>query len=248
VARLFFSFLFFPLSSGKYHRDENHNYIIPLACHLKNNMSTPSASKFDLRPMHKNDYDQVVSLLTSSFFRDEPITRCLQVTNTLEFTTRTVTHCLQEGCSFVAYDTQTNQVVAVCLNETERRDQQHEVDEPDEKLHFVFELFGQVHKEQTIFDRMHCDVLLHIFILSVDQVARGHGLATRLIAKSIEHGKHLRVDGAFAEATNVYSLKCFQQQQFKAVNELKYIEYSPERLATMTDPNYDRCYLVTLKF
>lgn len=198
--------------------------------------------------MHKDDYDQAVSLLTSSFFRDEPITRCLQATNNLEFTTRTLTRCLQDGCSFVAYDTETNQIVAICLNEIEQRDQQHELDEPDEKLRFAFELFGHIHKEQTIFDRMHCDKLLHIFMISVDQVARGHRLAARLIEKSIEHGKQLQLNGAFAEATNLYSLKCFQQQQFKTVDELIYTEYSPERLATMTDPNYDRCYLVTLKF
>ena len=184
----------------------------------------------------------------NSFFRDEPVTRCLQVTNTLQFSQETVDYCVQEQRSFVAYDTETNRVVAMCLNAVERSDHRGEINEPNEKLRFLFELCDQLHKKQTVFDRMNADVLLHIFIICVEQDARGHGLATQLIAKSVEHGKELQLHGAYSEVTNVYSLNCFQKQHFQIVDELKYVEYSPERLAPMTDPNYDRCYLVTLKF
>ena len=42
-------------------------------------------------------------------------------------------------------------------------------------------VFAHTHERQTIFDRMKCDVLLHIFIDSMDQLVREHGLAVRLI-------------------------------------------------------------------
>ena len=198
--------------------------------------------------MRDDDQDQVVSLLTNSFFRDEPIARCLQLTDTLEFVTDTVKHCVQDGCSFVAYDTQTNRIVGACLNEIERRDPRQGSKKSYGGVDFIMELFVHMQAKETIFDRMKCDVLLHIFVLSVDQVARGHGLAARLIAKSIEQGKELHLPGAYSEASNFFSLRCFQQNHFNIVDEVKYTDYNPERLATMIHPHYDRCYLLSLKF
>jgi ribosomal protein S18 acetylase RimI-like enzyme len=172
----------------------------------------PESSKFEIRPMREDDYNQVLSLLTNSFFHDEPITRCLQVTDTLEFSKNTITGCLQDQCSFVTYDTETNQIVALCLNEIIEKNSKHEINESDEKIRFILQLFADVNKKLNIFDQLNANILLHIFIINVDKIARGHGLASRLISKSIEYAKELKIDGAYAEVTNVYSLNCFKQQ------------------------------------
>jgi ribosomal protein S18 acetylase RimI-like enzyme len=207
----------------------------------------PGPSKFEIRPMREDDYNQVLSLLTNSFFHDEPIARCLQVTDPLEFSKNTFHGCLQDQCSFVAYDTETNQIVALCLNEIIEKNSKREINESDEKMRFVLQLIEDMHTKLNIFDQLNANILLHMFIISVDKIARGHGLASRLISKSIEYAKELNIDGTYAEATNIYSLNCFKQQQFDILDELKYLDYNPERLANLNDHMYDRCYLVGRK-
>ena len=206
------------------------------------------SSKFNFRLMHEADYDQVLFLFINSFLRDEPITQCLHVTETSEFAKTIINDCLKHQCSFVAYDIETNQIVAICLNEIIQKNIKQENIEFDEKFRFIFQIFIEMHKKLNIFDQLNADTLLHIFIIDVDKTARGHGLATQLISKSIEYGKELKLDGAYAEATNVYSLNCFKKQQFEIFEELKYLDYNAERLANLNDQMHDRCYLVGRKF
>jgi ribosomal protein S18 acetylase RimI-like enzyme len=207
-----------------------------------------SSSKYDIRLMHHDDYDQVFSLLANSFFLDEPLARCLQMTETSEFAKDIINGCLRDQCSFVAVDTQTNQIVAMNLNEIIHRNMEHEPIDYDEPIIFLFQLLDHVHEKSNIFDRLNTDKLLHIFIINVDKTARGHGLASHLISKSIEYAKELKLEGAYAEATNLYSLNCFKQQQFQVLDELIYVDYDSERLANLNGPYDDRCYLVTRKF
>jgi GNAT superfamily N-acetyltransferase len=114
-------------------------------------------------------------------------------------------------------------------------------------MRFVLQLIEDMHTKLNIFDQLNANILLHMFIISVDKIARGHGLASRLISKSIEYAKELNIDGTYAEATNIYSLNCFKQQQFDILDELKYLDYNPECLANLNDHMYDRCYLVGRK-
>jgi ribosomal protein S18 acetylase RimI-like enzyme len=208
----------------------------------------PSSSKFEIRLMDKNDYNQVLSLLTNSFFQDEPIVRYLQVTETLECAKNIIKDALHDQCSFVAYDITTNEIVGICINEIIHKNAKLEIIESNEKLRFIYQIFADIHKKLNIFDRLNTDTLLHVYIISVDKIARGHGLASHLISKSIEYAKELKIHGAYAEATNVYSLNCFKQQQFEIFDELVYADYNAERLANLNDPMYDRCYLVARKF
>ncbi|CAF3735035.1 unnamed protein product [Rotaria sp. Silwood1] len=114
----------------------------------------PLSSKFDISLMHENDYDQVLSLLTNSFFHDEPIAQCLQVTETLEFSKNVIHNCLHDKCSCVAYDTETNQIVAICLNEIIYKNNKEEINESDEKIRFILELFMNMQKNLNIFDQL----------------------------------------------------------------------------------------------
>ncbi|UJR32680.1 hypothetical protein I4U23_020140 [Adineta vaga] len=206
------------------------------------------STTFDIRLMKEDDYDQVLSLLLNSFFKDEPITKCIQLTETLDFAKDIVKNCLQNQCSFVASNSQTNQIVAICINEIIDKNQNQENNQTVEKIRFISQIFAEVHKNRNVFQEYNADKLIHIYIISVDQTARGHGLASKLIAKTIEYGKDLQMIGAYAEATNLISLKCFKQQQFDVLAELIYASYSPERLANLKGEVYDRCYLVARKF
>jgi ribosomal protein S18 acetylase RimI-like enzyme len=207
-----------------------------------------SSSKYDIRLMHQDDYDQVFSLLTNSFFLDEPITQCLQITETSEFAKNIINGCLRDQCSFVAVDTQTNQIVAMNLNDITHRNMKHEQVDYDEKILFINQFMNHIHEKSNIFKHLNADKLLHIYIISVDKIARGHGLASHLISKSIEYAKELKLEGAYAEATSLYSLNCFKQQQFQILDELIYVDYDSKRLAKLKGPHYDRCYLVSRKF
>ncbi|CAF5192283.1 unnamed protein product, partial [Rotaria magnacalcarata] len=147
-----------------------------------------STSKFAIRLLHEDDYDQVASLLKTSFFPDEPISRCIQITETSEFSNILIKSCLPDRCSFGAYDTETNRIVAVCLNEIISKD--HHVENnvvSDEKIRFIFQILNDVDRKVKVFEQLNANTLLHIYIISVDKIARGHDLASRLISKSIEY-------------------------------------------------------------
>ncbi|CAF1105881.1 unnamed protein product [Adineta ricciae] len=206
-----------------------------------------SSTTFDIHLMTEDDYDQVLSLLLNSFFQDEPITRCIQLTDTLDFAKSIIQGCLKDKCSFVACHPQTKQIAAVCLNEIIYKNNNEENIQWGEKIRFIFEILSAVHKKRSIFEEFSADKLLHIYIISVDQSARGHGLASKLIGKSIEYGKELQMIGAYAEATNLISLKSFKQQKFDVFDELIYVNYNPQRLAGLKGEIYDRCYLVARK-
>lgn len=206
------------------------------------------ASEYELRLMEENDYDEVFRLLHDSFFLEEPLNRCMQVTNTYNFAKNTIDGCLQDRCSFIAVDKSCGKIVGVCLNQIEEKNHDKTLEESDPKLRFILEIFDSMHKNQTIFDRLNLNRLLHVFIINVHPNARGYSLASKLIRQSITSAKELNLDGAYAEATNLYSLHCFSKERFEIIDELIYLDYNPELLSTLIGTHYDRCYLVARKF
>lgn len=85
--------------------------------------STPPMSATWLEPpaielclMNENHRDQVSDLVVDSFFRDEPLNKCLAFdipTEPIEFTELILSLALRDQCSFVAIDVQTQKVVGV---------------------------------------------------------------------------------------------------------------------------------------
>ena len=53
----------------------------------------------------------------------------------------------------------------------------------------------------------------------------------------------LKLTGAFAEATSLYSSKAFQKQGFQIYDEIIYKIYDDQRLASLAG-DHDRCQLV----
>ncbi len=203
-----------------------------------------SSSRFDMHLMREEDRIPALTLLLNSFFRDEPLAKCLEVGEPIDFAKNVINDALTDQCSFVAYDIQTHQLVGICLNEIKYKDDQHIINESNEKINFILHLLDQMHKNINLFDHFMTNSLLHIFIINVDKNYRGYGLASRLISSSIEHAKKIDIGGAYAEVTNIYSLNSFKQQNFQIYHQLNYAQYDQVRLGNLTDKNSDQCQLV----
>lgn len=205
-----------------------------------------SSSRFLIRLLNEDDRQSAYALLVDSFFIDEPVARHLHLETPVEFAQTLLDEAIRDRCSFVAFDLQNNRLVGICLNEIKSRDEKPSPvpSEWDEKLRFILQLFDHMHDHVNLFDRLQTDSLLHLFIVSVDRSARGHGLASRLIAASVEHAKQMNIGGAYAEATNIYSFVAFQQQHFQVYFQLIYEEYDRTRLATLNDQSSHQCQLV----
>jgi ribosomal protein S18 acetylase RimI-like enzyme len=191
---------------------------------------------------------ETVSLLMSSFFRDEPLAKCLQLGEPIDFAQRVIDDALRDQCSFVAFNTQTNQLTGVCLNQVKHRNGvEHSTNEWEEKLDYILRLLDHMHQKIDLFHEFDTNDLLHIFMISVDKTYRGHGLASRLILASIDCAKNTHIGGVYAEATNIYSLNCFKQQGFEVYHRVIYRDYDRMRLADLTDVSHDQCQLVAKK-
>lgn len=204
-------------------------------------VSTP---RFDVHLMIDSDRQSALSLLQRSFFYDEPIAKCIELGIPTDFANAVVDDAIHGQCSFVVYDVQTNELVGLCLNEIKYRNDPHPVEEPNEKLKYILELLDHMHDKINLFDQFQTNALLHMFIVNVHPKYRGHGLSSQMILASIEHAKTLNLGGAYAEATNLYSLTPFQQHGFLVYHRLKYLEYDHVRLAQLNDHYQDQCYLV----
>lgn len=206
------------------------------------------SSEYDIRLMQADDYDQVLSLLTNSYYPDEPLARCLQMTEGLKYSKAFLDDYIRAGYSFVASDKATNRIVATILNDVRDRNIEYKHVSVDEKSDYLFRLLDHIHEKSNVFDHLKVDKLFHLDLLSVDRKLRGRELGSRLISKSIDYARELKFEGAYAVATNRHSLNCLRQHQFQILSELIYVDYDGLRLATLNGPYYDRCYLVTRKF
>jgi len=203
-----------------------------------------SSSQFNIHLMREEDRIPALTLLINSFFHDEPLAKCLELEEPIDYAKNIINDALNDQCSFVAYDIQTNQLIGICLNEIKSKDNKNIINESNEKLYFILHLLDHMHENINLFDHFMTNSLLHIFIINVDKNYRGYGLASRLISTSIEHAKQIHIGGAYAETTNIYSLNSFKQQGFQIYHQLNYAQYDQVRLRNLTDKNSDQCQLV----
>jgi len=203
-----------------------------------------SKTRFDIHLMQEEDRLPALTLLKSSFFHDEPLARYLELGEPADFAENVINDSINDRCSFVAYDTETNQFAGLCLNEIKFKNVQYLNTESNEKLYFILHLLDHLHENVNLFDEFLTDSLLHIFIINVQSQYRGFGLSSRLISSSLEHAKQFNVGGAYAEATNIYSFNAFKQQNFQVYHQLNYAQYDQVRLANLTDKTHDQCRLV----
>jgi ribosomal protein S18 acetylase RimI-like enzyme len=225
--------------------------------------STPPMSATWLKPpqidlciMNTEHREQVFDLVIDTFFRDEPLNKCLafEIPNEpTEFAELIVSLALQDQCSFVAIDVQTEKVIGVILNIIKHNLSSTSIDNQDklglnnfqsEKIRYILNVLKNVHGNIDLFDELKTDRLLHIVIIAIDAHYRGLRLTEKLIHSSIEHAKtDLDIKGAFSEATSLYSSKAFRKQGFQIYDEIIYIKYDDTRLASLSG-EHDRCQLL----
>jgi ribosomal protein S18 acetylase RimI-like enzyme len=206
--------------------------------------------------MNNEHREQVFDLVIDTFFRDEPLNKCLafEIPNEpIEFTELVVSLALRDQCSFVAIDIQTHKVIGVILNIIKHQIPSPTIDLHDqfnvnnfqsEKLRYILNILQHVHRNIDLFLELKTDRLLHIVVIAIDAHYRGLRLTEKLIHASIEHAKnHLNLHGAFSEATSLYSSKAFRKQGFQIYDEIIYIIYDDIRLASLAG-EHDRCQLL----
>ncbi|CAF0726539.1 unnamed protein product [Adineta steineri] len=203
-----------------------------------------SSSRFNIHVLREEDRIPALTLLINSFFHDEPLAKCVELEEPLDFAKTIINDAINNQCSFVAYDIQTNQLIGICLNEIKSKDDRYIINETNEKLSFILNLLHNMHKNINLFDIFQTNSLLYIFIINVDKNYRGYRLGSRLISTSIEYARQNRIKGAFAEATSISSLNSFQHQGFLIYHQINYIEYDQIRLSTMIDSHNSQCQLV----
>ncbi|CAF2683291.1 unnamed protein product [Rotaria sp. Silwood2] len=213
--------------------------------------------QIDLRVMNNEHREKVFELVTEIFFRDEPLNKCLAFdlpNEPVEFAELVISVALEDQCSFVAIDIQTQNVIGVILNIIKHRsplttivNNQDNFDIKNfqsEKLRFILSVLQHVHDNIDLFEEMNTDRLLHMVILAIDAHYRGLRLTEKLIHASLERAKNqFNIKGAFSEATSLYSAKAFRKQGFQQYNEIVYIKYDNVRLASLVG-EHDRCQLL----
>lgn len=212
--------------------------------------------QIDLCMMIEEHREQVFALVIDTFFRDEPLNKCLafEIPNEpMEFTEMIVSLALQDQCSFVAIDIQTHKVIGVILNIIKHQSTSAN-NHPDpfnvenfqsEKLRYILNVLQHVHRNVDLFTELKTDRLLHIAVIAIDAHYRGLRLTEKLIRASIDRAKNeLKLHAAFSEATSLYSSKAFRKQGFEFYDEIIYIKYDDIRLASLATGEHDRCQLL----
>lgn len=222
--------------------------------------STPPCTTLWFKPpqidfivMNIEHREKVFELVTNTFFRDEPLNKCLAFDlphEPVEFIEPVLSNALEDQCSFVAIDNQTQEIIGVILNLIKYPLTSTSIDKFDienfqsEKLHFILRILQHVHGNINLFEKLNTNRLLHIMIIAIDIRYRGLRLTEKLIHASIERAKNtLNIQGVFAEATSLYSAKAFLKQGFQMYDEIIYTNYDKIRLASL-DGEHDRCQLL----
>jgi ribosomal protein S18 acetylase RimI-like enzyme len=239
--------------------DEQCNSVSPTSsCPSTPPLSTKwfQPPQIDLYIMTNEHREKVFELVTNTFFRDEPLNKCLVFdlpNEASQFTELVISNALEDQCSFVAIDNQTQEIIGVILNLIKHRlslstnDNQDKFDIENfqsEKLRFILGVLKYVHRNIDLFEKLNADHLLHIVIIAIDPHYRGLRLTEKLISASLERAKNeFDIKGTFSEATSLYSAKALRKQGFQVYDEIIYTNYDNIRLASLAG-EHDRCQLV----
>ncbi|CAF0791226.1 unnamed protein product [Didymodactylos carnosus] len=205
--------------------------------------------QMDLCLMNEAYSNEVFALISGSFFRDEPLNKCLCFElpdEPIEFTNLAIKIALQDKCSYVAIDTATQKVIAVILSVIESKNDETNLWDgsqfKSEKVRYVLKVLKCVHDNVDLFQTFDTDLLLHIIVVTIDESYRGLRITEKLIHSSLERAKQVGIKAVFSEATSLYSSKAFRKLGFQIYNEVIYSKYDKIRLSNLDE--HDRCVLV----
>jgi len=178
----------------------------------------------------------VHKLMYQSFHKDEPMTNFLglckgsfSIPDSDEMVEDLV---LNHNLSIMATDMDTNTPLAVVLNgvmgENEALVPRSEVIDSCLDPGFV-PIACILHEVQLmsggIFTKYKADRLFDVKMIATAPEARGHGLATDLVQRSVQLAACLGFRGCKTEATGTYSRKAFQKCGFDLVADVKYAQF-----------------------
>lgn len=220
----------------------------PLFCN-----GTFELPEFEIRSMTNDDQEQVSDLIIETFFRDEPLNRCLKFDipdEPLDFTKTILSSSIRDQYSFVVVDKQRDKIIGVILNEIENRTDSEKNNcfnknqYESEKLNYVFDLLQRVHQNMNLYTLMNTEHLLHITIIAIHSQYRGLRLTEKLIESTIEKAKqNSKIGGIYSEATSSFSSRAFRKQGFQVYGELIYRDFDGIRLSSLVG-EHDRCQLL----
>jgi len=199
------------------------------------------SSRFRIEILSENDRDNIVNLLLNSFFLEEPLAKCLNLGQPMDFAQQLVDDALKDQCSFVIYDQQNNDFVGFCFNELLDRNHQDLICQiQNEKIDFIFQFLNSMHKNIDLFELFQTNRLLHLLIINIRREYRGLNLSSQLISATKQYAKQNDIKAIYAETTSIYSLNSFLREHFQIYHRMNYIDYDSNRLANL----HDQCQLV----
>jgi len=171
---------------------------------------------FQIRPIHKNDIEEVTNLLTESFSQGEPMVHILGLNkNDLNlFMKLTCENSLNNNISFLCIDEMNKKVcgVLICEDNNSLEIKLHDI---HEDLSKIFDLLDELSK-----DIGKNKNYLHIFMCAVNEEYRKQGIGKNLLNHLLR--QNLNYDLIFAEATGIYSQKILTDFNFKIEKEIFY--------------------------
>ena len=100
-----------------------------------------SPSQFTIHLLREEDRIPALTLLINSFFRDEPLAKCLEIEHPIDFAKNVINDALNDQCSFVVHDIETKQLIGVCLNEIKYENHHDLINETNEKVNFILKFW-----------------------------------------------------------------------------------------------------------
>lgn len=194
-----------------------------------------SLNNIHYRIVPPSRYEDVIRLLYGSFFTDEPMSKCLGLTDGIRrdpILDEFVYAGLEENLSIMAIDASTGKLLGACINVAAVKNEVEETLEDslqkykDSSFRQIVHVLYNVNRDGgDIFGEMDSNILFDIKMIAADKHNRKGGLATDLLRRSVDLAKCLGFKGIKTEATGLYSRKAFQRIGFEVKAECIYEDF-----------------------
>jgi len=179
--------------------------------------------------------DKINSMLYASYHPHEPISEALGLFKgefTIPDADLRVDFMIRKNLSLFIYD-ETGREVGVCVNSLYTKEDFFDHLDVDAVVDPAYKPYLAVHKKlramnMNLFDELKTEKLFNIAMIGVDPAARGKGIATDLIRRSVLLAGTLGYTGIMTEATGSFSQRAFATIGMMDVNSVAYKDFEFE--------------------